>query len=48
MKFLVYLRAGHTLGEATGKVLARFYDFDLAATLQQHLKRGIFVSYEIS
>ena len=48
MKFLVYLRAGHTLGEATGKVMAGFPDFNLARTLQKQLKRGIFVSYEIS
>ena len=48
LKFLVYLRSGHTIGEAYGKVLAKYKKFDLAPFLQTELKRGLFVSYSIS
>lgn len=45
LKFLVYLRNGHTIGEAYGKVLAKFQNFDLRQILQEELKRGTFISY---
>ena len=48
LKFLVYLRQGHTIGEATGKILAKFKDFNLIQTLQLELKRGLFVGYHIA
>lgn len=47
LKFLVYLRNGHTIGEAYGKILARFPYFNLKDALQAELARGSFTAFSI-
>ncbi len=48
LKFLVYLRNGHNLGEAAGKVMARYHSFDLAKTFGNELERETFSGFTLA
>lgn len=48
LKFLVYLRKDLTIGEAYGKVLAKFSNFNLSKLLKREIQRGTFKDFEIT
>ncbi len=47
-QFLVNLRDKKTIGEASGKVMAKFPAFNLAKTFRGELKRNIFSGFQLS